>query len=213
MDKSADCQQVAAASATSGRKHVQVASKQHTRGSSIKSSNKQQFSSLILFLSVIIIVNLSPFQSDLDISHNDEVERPTSQLDRAPASTTGNIEQSNDLVSAISTPNNDGRPTVTHLNADGKQFNRYRAYEYYFGSTNYIENLQACLKFVELMFTNPLKLGVRRTRSIQAEAKVLGKMAKMWYIKKKIKKLSKKLKKHTIAVPVFTAIPIYEHSY
>lgn len=45
------------------------------------------------------------------------------------------------------------------------------------------------------------------------EAKMLVKMAKMIYIKKKIKKLNKKLKKHTIAVPVITAIPIYEHSY
>lgn len=44
-------------------------------------------------------------------------------------------------------------------------------------------------------------------------AKVLGKMAKVWYIKKKLKKMAKKIKKHTIAVPVFTAIPIYEHSY
>lgn len=46
-----------------------------------------------------------------------------------------------------------------------------------------------------------------------SEAKMLIKMAKMIYIKKKIKKLNKKLKKHTIAVPVITAIPIYEHSY
>lgn len=45
------------------------------------------------------------------------------------------------------------------------------------------------------------------------EAKMLAKMAKIWFIKKKIKKLNKKLKKHTIAVPVITAIPIYEHSY
>lgn len=45
------------------------------------------------------------------------------------------------------------------------------------------------------------------------EGKIFKKVAKVLYIKKKIKKLGKKLKKHTIAVPVFTAIPIYEHSY
>lgn len=74
-------------------------------------------------------------------------------------------------------------------------------------------NLDECLQFVKLMFSSPIKLGPRRIRFTQAEARMLGKMAKVWYIKKKIKKLSKKLKKHTIAVPVFTAIPIYEHSY
>lgn len=78
---------------------------------------------------------------------------------------------------------------------------------------NYLNN---CFEFIKLMFTNPVNFNKRhgiRRGSIQAEARVIGKMAKMWYIKKKIKKLSKKLKKHTIAVPVFTAIPIYEHSY
>lgn len=77
-------------------------------------------------------------------------------------------------------------------------------------------NLNSCFEFIRLMFTNPINFNKRkgiRRGSIQAEARVIGKMAKMWYIKKKIKKLSKKLKKHTIAVPVFTAIPIYEHSY
>lgn len=73
--------------------------------------------------------------------------------------------------------------------------------------------LKSGLTFMQLMFTNPVKLGTRRLRVTLADAKVIGKMAKVWFIKKKIKKLSKKLKKHTIAVPVFTAIPIYEHSY
>jgi hypothetical protein len=78
----------------------------------------------------------------------------------------------------------------------------------------YMNYLQASVDFVRLMFSQPpLRLNKRVTRFTQAEARVLGKMAKVWYIKKKIKKLSKKLKKHTIAVPVFTAIPIYEHSY
>lgn len=228
MDMSSGCQQVAAANATSGRadgqnQRVQLASKQHTKGVSItkssSSSNKQQFSSLILFLCVIIIVNLSPFQSDLEIFHNEDNARTTtSQLDHRASTTTGSIEKKRDLVSTNLKPNNDRRPTVTtNLNGDGKQpvdFISGYLYSDYSGIANYMmRNLQSCFKFVELMFTNPMKLGVRQTRSIQAEAKVLGKMAKMWYIKKKIKKLSKKLKKHTIAVPVFTAIPIYEHSY
>ena len=51
------------------------------------------------------------------------------------------------------------------------------------------------------------------TNVMFADAKVLGKMAKVWYIKKKLKKVAKKLKKKTIALPVITAIPIYEHSY
>lgn len=70
------------------------------------------------------------------------------------------------------------------------------------------------IKFLQTMSwfkLNPIKFSCERFN--QAEAKVLGKMAKMWYIKKKLKKLGKKLKKHTIAVPVFTAIPIYEHQY
>lgn len=74
-------------------------------------------------------------------------------------------------------------------------------------------NVEGCLRFAKLMFTNPMRLGKRTNTFSLAEARVLGKMAKVWYIKKKIKKLSKKLKKHTIAVPVITAIPIYEHSY
>ena len=77
----------------------------------------------------------------------------------------------------------------------------------------YLNQIQSCLKFAKLMFSNPMRLGKRTMRYTQAEAKILGKMAKVWYIKKKVKKLGKKLKKHTIAVPVFTAIPIYEHSY
>lgn len=73
--------------------------------------------------------------------------------------------------------------------------------------------LGVCMRFMRLMFTNPVDFSKRSLKVYQADARVIGKMAKMWYIKKKIKKLSKKLKKHTIAVPVFTAIPIYEHSY
>lgn len=76
-----------------------------------------------------------------------------------------------------------------------------------------LSHVQTSVNFMTLMFTNPIKLGQRNLRFTMAEAKVIGKMAKVWFIKKKIKKLSKKLKKHTIAVPVFTAIPIYEHSY
>lgn len=72
---------------------------------------------------------------------------------------------------------------------------------------------ESSLQFVRLMFRNPMRMEARATRYTLAEARVLGKMAKVWYIKKKIKKLGKKLKKHTIAVPMFTAIPIYEHSY
>lgn len=77
----------------------------------------------------------------------------------------------------------------------------------------YLSYFETSLQFVRLVFRSPLRLDARTTRYSLAEARVLGKMAKVWYIKKKIKKLSKKLKKHTIAVPVFTAIPIYEHSY
>lgn len=128
----------------------------------ISSSNRKQFSSFILFLSVIIIVNLCPFQHDF-----------------------GNFEQK------------------------AQSFSTSKRSEH----QSYIVHIERCYEFVKLMFTNPIRMSGRTTRFMQADAKVLGKMAKMWYIKKKIKKLSKKLKKHTIAVPVFTAIPIYEHSY
>lgn len=79
------------------------------------------------------------------------------------------------------------------------------------------EQLDSCLTLIKRIFSNPLNIPqsrpARHRRVFQADAKVLAKVAKMWYIKKKIKKLNKKLKKHTIAVPVITAIPIYEHSY
>lgn len=58
----------------------------------------------------------------------------------------------------------------------------------------YLSYLQTSFDFVRLMFSQPLRLNKRVTRCTQAEARVLGKMAKVWYIKKKIKKLSKKLK-------------------
>lgn len=164
------------------------------------SNGKQQFSSLILFILVIIIVNLSSFQSDLEmLLHRDEI----SSSDHT--STSKNDQQI--LTATELRPNEEGDPTVlTDKQLDGE-------FGYYFKHADYMKNLRTCFKFFELMFTNPIRLNRRRTRSIQAEARVLGKMAKVWYIKKKIKKLSKKLKKHTIAVPVFTAIPIYEHSY
>lgn len=196
MDMSSG-QQVAASSTSGsitidGRKCVQLANR-HQQGRGF-SNNKQQFSSLILFLSVIIIVNLSPFQSDLEI-----YQQPNDAA---------TIDGSNMEPIAEIMPNEHRHPTAA---TSKEQLDS--GYLHQLSSANYLKNLQACFKFIELMFTNPIRLSRRQTRSIQAEAKVLGKMAKMWYIKKKIKKLSKKLKKHTIAVPVFTAIPIYEHSY
>lgn len=194
MDMSSG-QQVAASSTSgsiNGRKSVQLANR-HQQGRGF-SSNKQQFSSFILFLSVVIIVNLSPFQSDLELSQ---------QPNDAARVDGSNMEPIAEIM-----PNKQRHPTVA---TSGEQHGS--GYLHQLSSANYLRNLQACFKFIELMFTNPIRLSGRQTHSIQAEAKVLGKMAKMWYIKKKIKKLSKKLKKHTIAVPVFTAIPIYEHSY
>lgn len=124
-----------------------------------------QFSSLLLFASLVLFLNLCPpFQLDFD--------QPRTQQ----------------------------WPQARQLLAPSNQ----RACLSYFESG---------LQFVRLIFTNPMRLEARASRFSLAEARMLGKMAKVWYIKKKIKKLSKKLKKHTIAVPVFTAIPIYEHSY
>lgn len=141
-------------------------------------------SSFVLFLSVIILVNLCPFQSDFEPSsgHQDEQQQQ-------PVARMVTFEQNN-------------RPKLASENLT---FSRQYSH--------LLTHMEACLEFVKLMFKNPMKLGKRTTRFTLAEARVLGKMAKVWYIKKKIKKLSKKLKKHTIAVPVFTAIPIYEHSY
>lgn len=48
---------------------------------------------------------------------------------------------------------------------------------------------------------------------LQVEALMLTDMARMWYIKKKIRKIGKKLRKSTIALPIFTTIPIHGHSY
>lgn len=78
------------------------------------------------------------------------------------------------------------------------------------------DNIAYWLSFIEMIFNQPTKgsqLRGKRNQIVLAEAKIIGKIAKMWYIKKKIRKFNKKLKKHTIAVPVITAIPIYEHSY
>ena len=141
------------------------------------SNNRKQFSSFILFLSVIIIVNLCPFDSDL----KEAPQQDATNVSKYLFHTTAQQEQQ----------------SSNHLSL----------------TSGYLEQMQRCIRFVQLIFTNPIRLNQRTTRFFQADAKMLGKMAKMWYIKKKIKKLSKKLKKHTIAVPVFTAIPIYEHSY
>lgn len=144
-------------------------------------TGKSQLSSFLLFASLIILINLCPFQSDF---YSDDV-----------ASRTTITRQAGPLSSSVwpTSGNNDKELQLT--------------------SSSYLTYLQTSLEFVKLVFRQPLRLNKRVTRCSQAEARVLGKMAKVWYIKKKIKKLSKKLKKHTIAVPVFTAIPIYEHSY
>lgn len=149
-----------------GRSSECTASSKNLTRLTHKTNQRSQLSSFVLFISVIIIVNLCPFDPQPELSE----------------------------------------PKMSQQSSfDGSQVARITS------------NLQACLgssvEFVALMFTSPIKLGQRNLRFTLAEAKVIGKMAKVWFIKKKIKKLSKKLKKHTIAVPVFTAIPIYEHSY
>lgn len=181
MDMSTSGQQVAVTNGAS----IQLTKRQ-------QQARRQQFSSFIFFLSVIIIVNLSPFSTDLELFQDDDTTATTTSQISLTIPTSNRNEQNMLII----------KPSV----ATEKQLDSS-------GYEAYLTQLRACLKFIGLMFTNPIKLGRRTTGSIQAEAKVLGKMAKMWYIKKKIKKLSKKLKKHTIAVPVFTAIPIYEHSY
>ena len=141
----------------------------------VAKGQRQQFSSALLFVAAIVLVNLLPFEQDLPMG------RSSSGLD------SDKLEAALEKVGGAAGA---AQPSPERLN-----------------------HIRACIAFVKLMFTNPARLGGRAMRYTQAEARVLGKMAKVWYIKKKIKKLSKKLKKHTIAVPVFTAIPIYEHSY
>lgn len=149
-------------------------------------NNRKQFSSFVLFLSVIIIVNLCPFQPDIETCY--------------PTNDSRNNEQQ------CSQQQNEAETFLALFSSSINKIGETKTF-------TYRHHMNNCFKFIRLMFTNPLRLGKRATRFTVADAKVLGKMAKMWYIKKKIKKLSKKLKKHTIAVPVFTAIPIYEHSY
>lgn len=161
----------------------------------LSTNNRKQFSSLVLFVSVIIIVNLCPpFQPDLEPEVQKCLLKKGSNFVGVNNNEASYCEQQ-------------GGETFLSVWSDSiNKLSETRA-----STLRY--HLNTCLKFIRLMFTNPIKLGKRTVRYTVADAKVLGKMAKVWYIKKKIKKLSKKLKKHTIAVPVFTAIPIYEHSY
>lgn len=152
---------------------------------------KSQLSSFILFASLIILINLCPFQNDFD-------ETPVAGRDNLP-----NVANKSPLGGGITEVNYGLDLPIT-----AQQVQQAQNY-----ADSYLSYLQTSWQFVRLMFSQPLRLNKRVLRYTQAEARVLGKMAKVWYIKKKIKKLSKKLKKHTIAVPVFTAIPIYEHSY
>lgn len=160
----------------------------------LSTNNRKQFSSLILFVTVIIIVNLCPFQPDIE---------PTATKCLLKNEASFGVKNSNEVVSTYC------EESETFLSIWSDSINKLS--ETRASTLRY--HLNTCFKFIALMFTNPIKLGKRTMRYTVADAKVLGKMAKVWYIKKKIKKLSKKLKKHTIAVPVFTAIPIYEHSY
>jgi hypothetical protein len=153
-------------------------SQQQKRSKVSTQGGKSQLSSFILFASLIILINLCPFQTDLD--------------DASPGHLIGKPA---------------AFPAINEISLARLQ----QRTQFHAGS--YLSYLRASLEFVRLMFSQSLRLNKRVTRHTLAEARVLGKMAKVWYIKKKIKKLSKKLKKHTIAVPVFTAIPIYEHSY
>lgn len=160
----------------------------------LSTNNRKQFSSLILFVSVIIMVNLCPLQPDL------EPESSCVLRERKY----DNGDNNNNNFQQYCPHRGETFLSVWSNSINKLSETKASTYRFY---------LDTCLKFIRLMFTNPMRLGKRTVRYTMAEAKVLGKMAKMWYIKKKIKKLSKKLKKHTIAVPVFTAIPIYEHSY
>lgn len=169
--------EVGAMAEESQQQHAQNGGAQHIA----HNRKHNQLSSFVLFLSVVILVNLCPFDSETNwfaakFAHTNLM--------------TANQKQTSD--DASTQLNNFMRPPPGYVPG---QF-----------ASSFVE-------VVRLVFTQPVRLSRRTTYSTFAEAKVLGKMAKMWYIKKKIKKLSKKLKKHTIAVPVFTAIPIYEHSY
>lgn len=53
----------------------------------------------------------------------------------------------------------------------------------------------------------------RSSGFLLVEGRVVGRMARMWYIKKQLKKLNKKLKNTTITLPIITRIPVYDHSY
>lgn len=156
----------------------------------LSTNTRKQSSSLILFVFAIIIVNLCPLQPDLE-----------------PEVTCALLERSHEAD--IDTQQHCPKQGETFLSAWSRSIKQLSETE----ASTYGHYLKRCLEFIKLMFTNPMRLNRRTMRYTLADARVLGKMAKMWYIKKKIKKLSKKLKKHTIAVPVFTAIPIYEHSY
>ena len=145
-----------------------------------------QFSSFVLFSLVVVLVNLCPYQSDnLDVEQLKTSTTTTTQLDSL-------ISGTKSLIDRMTSATQKGQLSSPSF---------------------LVRQIQTCFDFAKLMFSNPTRLSKRTTRFTLSEARILGKMAKVWYIKKKVKKLSKKLKKHTIAVPVFTAIPIYEHSY
>lgn len=179
------------------KNEADVTKQKHTyhHRTSDRKRQKSQFSSMLLFASVIVLVNLCPFEQDL---HTNSSKGINNNKDIIPHQV--------DLLLSSSQMSMEN----CHLNTAKKQQQCTNE------TTNlmYISHqIEKFLKIVKLMFSNPIKMNQRVVRYTMAEARVLGKMAKVWYIKKKIKKLSKKLKKHTIAVPVFTAIPIYEHSY
>lgn len=112
------------------------------------SNNRNQFSSFILFVTVIIIVNLCPFQSNLTPTNGSgsDNDAPNKLLQGSM-----NHEQlSYQMASA-----NDCALT---------------------GNARYLSYIETCVGFVRLMFTNPVRLGKRTTRFIQAEAKTLARM-------------------------------------
>lgn len=125
-------------------------------------------SSVVLFLSVILIFNLCSFRQDFEL-----FEPPSESSPMMLASNESTIIK----------------------------------------KSTYLVDIQSYINLVMSLYCKRIRSERETVRFTQVEALMLGKMAKVWYIKKKIKKLGKKLKKHTIALPVFTAIPIYEHSY
>lgn len=141
----------------------------------VRFNQKSQFSSFVLFIFVIILINLCPPFQVPEVEHSVDI----TSIDRMAAT---------ELINTLSS-----------------QYNEQGTY--------LAEQIESCLRFIKLMFTNPMQLGQKTMRFTLAEAKVLGKIAKVMILKKKIKKFGKKLKKHTIAVPIFTAIPVYEHAY